>query len=194
LSGSSWATSSLAKLRRAVGKDPGSTPDTWLLEFEGMPEELVGKTEDPSPGEWTVHLALTLYATHQQSQTQPMYVQSDYEKGVIRGIGNAVRTLTLRSVTEELEQGEMPRRLAAMVTAETLQEVAHYARQLVQQLRAESIPLDYARLAGQLLDYQNPYRRDNVRLQWAREFAARPVGSKDKAGTEGSTEDGEGQS
>ena len=47
----------------------------------------------------------------------------------------------------------------------------HYARQLVQQLRAASIPLDYGLLAQQLYDLQNPYRADAVRLSWGRAFA-----------------------
>ena len=65
----------------------------------------------------------------------------------------------------------MPRRFKALVTAESIEELAHYARQLVTQLRGERIPLDYARLAGQLYDFQNPYYRSRVRLEWAREFS-----------------------
>ena len=65
----------------------------------------------------------------------------------------------------------MPRRFAAVVTAQSMEEVAHYTRQLVQQLRDRDLQLDHALLAGQLYDYCNPYRRDGVRLMWAREYA-----------------------
>ncbi len=169
--GKSSAVANLARLRRSVNKKPGSTPDTWEIEFEGLPELLVGSGSEASAGEWAVHLALSLYAVHQQSQDQEMYRQSSGEYPC--GIGHAVKRLALYGMQEgeELELDEMPRRFAAMVTAETIDEVAHYARQLVQQLRAKQIPLDYVCLAGQLYDYQNPYRRDAVRLEWGREFA-----------------------
>jgi CRISPR system Cascade subunit CasB len=65
----------------------------------------------------------------------------------------------------------MPRRFSALVTAESIDEVAHYARQIVQQLRSVEVPLDYGRLAGQLYVFQYSYLRDRVRLEWAREFA-----------------------
>ncbi|MBR3313127.1 MAG: type I-E CRISPR-associated protein Cse2/CasB [Atopobiaceae bacterium] len=181
--GKSSAAASLARLRRSVNKKPGATPDTWEIEFEDLPEPLVGSGPEASAGEWAVHLALSLYAVHQQSQVQEMHRQSSAECPC--GIGHAVKKLALYSMQEgeELELGEMPKRYAAMVTAETIGEVAHYARQLVQQLRAKQIPLDYVLLSGQLYDYQNLYRRDAVRLEWGREFA-RPVKHQDSTETE----------
>lgn len=172
-SGRARAAATLARLRRAAGKDPGAAPDVWLVEFDDLPSSLAGVGDEPSRAEWAVHVALTLYAVHQQSQTKGMHAKSDYENNVVFGFGNAVRALLDRSETEGegLEEGEMPTRFAAMVTAQTIRELAHYARQIVQQLKVHSIPLDYGRFAGQLYDYQNPYRTDSVRLAWAREFA-----------------------
>ena len=169
-----WAGASLAKLRRAAGKMPGESPDVWGLEFEDLPQELFGRGNEPSRGEWAVHLALTLYAVHQQSQSLPMHVASDFKHHDYRGMGTAVRRLAATGIGEKLESGEMPRRFSAMVTSESIEEASHYARQLIHQLRGAGIPLDYVTFSGQLFDFQNPYTRDRVRLEWAREFSRNP--------------------
>ena len=145
----------LAALRHAAAKEPGSTPDIWGLEFEGMPDQLVGRFDRPSAGEYAVHGALTLYAIHQQSQSAEMCVL-----GWEHNLGAAIKRMIGRDPT-----------FAALVTAESFSETMHYARQLVQQLRAASIPLDYGLLAQQLYDLQNPYYADAVRLSWGRAFA-----------------------
>lgn len=162
----------LAALRRAVGAQPGEVLETCDFEFERMPEELRGRGNEPATvGEWAVHLAFVLYAVHQQSQESGMYRECDFENGQYWGFGNAVKLLTLKGDGEQLEQGQMPSRFAALVTSESVEELAHYARQLVQQLRGASIPLDYGRLAGQLYWYQMPAFRNRVCLEWAREFS-----------------------
>ena len=127
----------LAALRHAAAKAPGEIPETWQLEFEGLPMCLVGKEDEPSKGERAVHTALTLYAIHQRSQTAPMH-QSGYENG----LGQAMRSLVLHDAKKyaNLEQGELPRRFSALVTAESFSETVHYVRQLVGQLRGAAIP------------------------------------------------------
>lgn len=160
----------LACLRHAVTRTPGDTADTWPLEFEGLPFGLVGKGDEPSPGEWAVHAALTLYATHQQAQTTRMH-----QRGYEHGLGQAMHQLVQQDSDKyaALEQGELPRRLATLVTAESYSEVVHYARQLIGQLRGKGIPLDYALLAQQFYDLQMPGKADDVRRAWGRGFASR---------------------
>jgi CRISPR system Cascade subunit CasB len=168
----------LASLRHAMMMPIGSDADAWPLEFEGLPASLVGKGPEPSQGEIAVHGAMTLYAFHQQGQTSPMHV-----RGKQHGLGNAVRQLVLQDKERfaNLEIGEMPRRLRAFITAESMEETLHYARQLVQQLRDAAIPVDYARFAAQLYDLQNPYKADRVRLAWGRGYAF--SGQKDSDST-----------
>lgn len=158
----------LAILRRAAAKEPGAVPETWGLAFDGMPDCLVGRGQDPSAGELAVHGALTLYALHQQSQTEAMHIS-----GKEHSLGFAVRRLTIKDSVkyDNLEPGELPRRFAAMVTAQSISETTHYARQLVKQLRSASIPLDYGLLAQQFYDLQSPHRADGVRLSWGRDYA-----------------------
>lgn len=166
--GKSRGARNLAALRHAMMTPIGSNADTWPLEFEGLPAELIGRGPEPSCGEIAVHNALTLYALHQQGQSVPMHV-----RGNNCSFGNAVRQLVLRDKDRysNLEAGEMPRRFRALITAESMEETCHYARQLVQQLRAAAIPFDYAEFAVQLYRLQNPYKADSVRLAWGRGFA-----------------------
>lgn len=161
------AARQLAELRRAVGKEPGSAPNTWAIEFDGCPDSLIGVGQRPSEGENAIHAALTLYAIHQQSQKQGMHCT-----GKEHDLGSAVRKcIYLNRDGESLENGELPRRFSAMVTADSIDEVVHYARQLIKMLRSESIAIDYGRLAQQLLLFQNPYARHRVLLEWGRGYA-----------------------
>lgn len=163
------ASRELAQLRRAIQKKPGATPEVWSIEFQSMPEELMGRTADPSPGEWAVHVALTLYAVHQQSLTGQMYVS-----GLEHDFGHAVRQLVDGGYLSSESDGEelgMPHRFAAMVTAQSMGELCHFARQIVSQLRAASIPVDYSRLARQLYWFQFETTRDQTCLEWARSFS-----------------------
>lgn len=158
----------LASLRHAMLMPIGSSADAWSLEFEGLPSDLVGRDPEPSPGEVAVHGALTLYAFHQQGQSCPMHI-----RGNVHGFGNAIRQLVIQEKDHysNLEVGEMPRRFRAFITAESMDETLHYARQMVQQLRGASIAIDYAKFAAQLYSLQNPYKSDQVRLAWGREYA-----------------------
>lgn len=172
----------LAQLRRSVSKLPGEVPETWEIEFANMPSMLAGTgANPPTPGEWAIHLALSLFAVHQQSQALPMHRACNWKQRELYGLGHAVRRLVALSQGEQLEPGQMPRRFSALVTADSIEEVAHYLRQIVQQLRAASLPLDYARLAGQLYDFQQQHLRDRVRLEWGREFSEAPASSESAA-------------
>lgn len=166
--GKSRGARRLAALRQAITMPIGSNADAWPIEFEGLPAQLVGRGPEPSPGEFSVHAALALYAFHQQSKSEPMHV-----RGREHGLGNAVRQMVLQECDRyaNLEPGEMPRRFRALITAGSMEETLHYARQLVQQLRGAGIPVDYAYLAAQLYDLQNPYKADGVRLAWGRGYA-----------------------
>lgn len=174
----------LATLSHALLMPIGSNADAWSLEFEGLPAELVGKGAEPSWAETAVHATLTLYAVHQQGKTKPMHAP-----GVEHSFGAAVRRLVHRDKERysNLEKGEMPRKFRAFITADSMEETLHHARQLVQQLRADGIPVDYARFAAQLYTLQNPYAADRVRLAWGREYSRM---SKEELGTDaGSSEE-----
>jgi len=165
LSGSpseSAGRAALAKLRRGIGKMPGSMPELWEATMAGFPEELSGRADNPSFGEWAAHTALTLYALHQQGK--------DPKEQCMHRDGEALGLAVRRLVKSKQDEARIKRRFDAAATAESVEEFSHHLRGLVQLLKAEDIPLDYAALAGDLYLFQISGARDGVRLRWGRDF------------------------
>lgn len=52
----------LAELRHGIGHIPA----LWGTFLDGMPEELYWDNGEPSPAEWAVYIALTMFALSQQ--------------------------------------------------------------------------------------------------------------------------------
>lgn len=59
----------LAKMRRGVGEQLGTSPELWGILFQNLPEPLEGKGNQPGRAEVAIYMALTLYAMHQQSRS-----------------------------------------------------------------------------------------------------------------------------
>ena len=154
----------LAMLRRGVGRKPGDMPDLWGLLFADMPEEMMSRAAEPTAAEWAAYTALTLYATHQQGteiNRQNMHTGQDAGR-----LGKAVARLVKNADDRE----RIARRFNAFATASDMTEAAHHLRGLIQLLRAEEIPLNYIRLAGDLYRFQNPEYAPDVRLSWGQDF------------------------
>jgi CRISPR system Cascade subunit CasB len=158
----SAARAMLAKLRRGIGKAPGSMPEIWNVTLDGMPETLSGKGSDPTPGEWAVHTALTLYALHQQGKD--LKAQCMSKDGDLLGI--SLRKL----IKNDDDEQRVKRRFDAAATSTSPEEISHHLRGLIQILKAEDIPLDYPALTEDLYWFQFPDARDAVRLRWGRDF------------------------
>lgn len=152
----------LARLRRGIGKMPGSMPELWDITMKDLPEVLAGKGDNPSYGEWAVHTALTLFALHQQGKN--LESQCMNQDGMSLGI--AVRNL----IHAEEDENRIKRRFDAAATSDSVEEFSHHLRGLIQLLKAENIPLDYPKLTEELYRFQFSEARDNVRLQWGRDF------------------------
>ena len=163
-SNESYVRAYLAKLRRGVGKKPGSLPDIWEFTLKNLPEEFISRTGDPTRVEWAAHMAITLFALHQQGKSLPDNPMSVFGKP----LGSAVHVLKMKS-GEAAEQA-IKRRFDAVVTSDSPEELAHHLRGLIQLLRSKDIPLDYPRLAVDLYRFQSPEYRDGVRLQWGRDY------------------------
>ena len=157
----------LAKLRRGVGHAPGDLPELWGSFLRGMPEDFQGRS-GPSHAEWAVYLALTLYALHQQGEENV----SVNEKGCT--LGRAVRLLAQNSAAaaQDWTESSVLRRFNALATADSMPEVSHYLRGMVQLFRGNEpkLKLDYPRLAVELYRFQLPDQAANVRLQWGRDL------------------------
>jgi CRISPR system Cascade subunit CasB len=158
----------LAELRRALTRDPGDYPPTWEVEFGGFPKVLMGNTDAPNRAELSVHAALTLYAVHQQSNHE----WSAHQQGVTLGKA-AAHLVRAGHSADGAALYQPPRRFAALVTANTLPELLHHARGMIQQLRSADpmLPIDYGILAADIDAMQYPAVAHSVRLRWARDFA-----------------------
>jgi CRISPR system Cascade subunit CasB len=150
----------LARLRRGVGKQPGDVQD--ILEYTLAPEFAKGAVSDAATDkEIAAHISMTLYALHQQSQRKPMH-----RRGF--GLGRSVRELN--GPDTDGPPSSVRRRFNTLGTADSLDELVHHARGMVQLLRAEAIPLDYALLADQLVRWQTPNGAAIIRRVWGRDF------------------------
>lgn len=168
------ARGDLARLRRTVGRAVGADADSWSVIFEQFPGPLMGHGDSPSRWETAAHITFGLFATHMQSATRSLHVAG-------WGIGRAVRELARPDDPDTREQPVM-RRFRALGTSSNLTETVQHARGLIQQFRAAEIPLDYVRLARDLVDLQNPHRADAVRLRWARDlYRIGPTGARSSA-------------
>ena len=155
----------LAKLRRGIGHAPGELPELWGSFLLGMPESFQGRSA-PSAAEWAVYLALTLYAMHQQGNDRLMNCPGNT-------LGRAVRQLAERnSAGQDWTEASVLRRFNALATADSMPEVSHHLRGMIQLLRREGIPLDYPQLAEDLYQYQFVDGAPNVRLRWGRDLYA----------------------
>ena len=144
----------LAELRRGVGRQPGDLPALWGALLADMPEQLQG-SNGPSKAEWAVYTALTLFALHQQGEAGVSMNQPG------RTLGGAVRQLAEKTAAgQDWTESSVLRRFNALATADSMPEVSHHLRRMIQLLRREGIPLDYPQLAEDL--YQWTVRRMSV--------------------------------
>jgi CRISPR system Cascade subunit CasB len=165
------AVSALARLRRVVGRTPGS--DYTLEAYLAVPEELLGcgpaDVSEATDAEYAAHDAVTLYALHQQSRRAPMHASG-------QGLGTAMAAL-VRAVTGP---DGVRRRFAALGTASTYDEGTYHLRSLITMLREHQIPLDYGLLTDDLEALRRPDRRTAIQAIWGREFFhSRPADADD---------------
>lgn len=153
----------LANLRRGIGHIPGEIPELWGLFLNHLPEECYGKNEKVSESEWAIYLALTFFALHQQGhdpKSDPMYKKEN-------SLGKAIALL---SHGEENDIDRIRRKFNQIATADTLEEAAWHIKSVIQLLRGESIPLDYASLAKDFYLFQYHDQKYKVCLGWGQNF------------------------
>lgn len=148
--------SDLADLRRGIGKPPGAVPQMWRYYTTLTPEGQMTR------GLVAEHLALTLFAFHQQSRPRLAHVQ---------GVGLGTAILALRNSGKFSEQA-VDRRFGAAATATSIDEVGVHLRGLVAQLRPLDQPIDYTQLMQDLRGWQNPEWLSRVRRRWGSQYFA----------------------
>ncbi len=159
------AVAELARLRRGAGRRAHQSPDLWGI---GGTDELAGLLDGHEGhirceyAEEAVFLAATLWALHQQSSREHGMHSRNHD------LGGAVRALIrLKGATSaDEEDSPLRKRLVRVGTAESLDSVAVRLREIVLLLRGAKVPLDYARLAGQLYRWQHRPDRAGVQREW----------------------------
>lgn len=159
---SSGSKARLARLRRGIGKKPGEIPELWGDFLQDLPEELCGRYSEPTREEWAVYTALTLFALHQQGNSEPMNAS-----GREYCLGRAVSRLIAKSSDDEVERIKFKLSLAA--DSDDMTELSYRLKSIVRLLGRDRVKLDYAKLAEDIYFFQSG-KADNVRLQWGREF------------------------
>lgn len=168
LSNEPWSRAMLAKLRRGVGKQPGELPELFEILFADMPEELFGKSDEPSYSVKAIYTALTLFALHQQGKERPMSIDGKTED---KKLGNSLGSAVGRLVKQDNDREQaIKRRFDTVTTATELTELSHHARSLIQLLRAGDITLDYPRFAVDLYWFQFDEIRNRARLRWGQDY------------------------
>lgn len=163
----SWASATMATLRRADPAMPGDDPALWEVVFDHLPSALTNPgSDEPSRYEAAAHAALCLYAVHQQSRSEAMHKKDER-------FGEAVRSLG-RSRAREGEQlsAGVIRRFHVAGTANTAARRLAEVRALLTMMRSATpgIPLDYGLLARDLLRLSHPATAPGVRLTWGRDL------------------------
>lgn len=186
---SSATRASLANLRRGVGKVPGSMPSIWTFTLEGLGEkhpDWLSRDGLATPEEWAIHQAMTYFALHQQGKTwkkdkDGFYSGAMHQQGKEYRLGRSIAKL----IKSDDDFVRVKRRFDALVTANSINELAHHMRGMVTLLAGEKIPLDYGHLAADLYAYQISWRRDRVRLIWGQDFYwKKPLQEEEKSESE----------
>lgn len=146
----------LAALRRGIGRPAGSVPQMWRF-YATLRAD--GRLSAALRAE---HIALTLFAVHQQSRGDPIH-----REGV--GLGTAMRALR---DSGRFSEEAVDRRFAAAATAASTGQLAVHLRGLVSQLRTvrPGPGLDYSRLCRDLRDWQRPEAAAAVRRRWGAQY------------------------
>lgn len=179
MGGSPQARARIARLRRGLGRDAGAVPNIWEDTIGLVPPHLRGRGDDPSPAEKGVHLAMTLYALHQQGSSKGVH-----QHGV--SLGAAAQ----RARQSHHSADAFDRRFLSAIGASTFAGVAYHLRALIPIFRQAGTGMDYGLVAANLADLCSPYPDSSrrVRLSWGRDYSSYtsaktvdPTGQKESA-------------
>ena len=151
----------LAKLRKGIGKAPGEIPELWSIVVEDLPEGI--SEEEQTAAEWSVYIALVLYAHHRLQQ-----------KNVHRHGGSLGSAVKLLFIKKDDSDGEK-RFVSEMMRITSLTEpnmIFSQLNHLIKHLAQTKVSLDYARLASDIYMLQNEEGRERVRMDWGMDFYA----------------------
>lgn len=160
------ARADLARIRAGLGEPDASQQGLWRYYRVWVGDA----TYEYGAESWALsaeHYALTLFALHQQSQSQSMHRQH------VR-LGTALRQLRHQSPSPDA----VDRRVRALVDSDDTVELYDHLRSLVPQLRGIGQGLDYTTLFWDFLGWNHPDKRFRICRAWAAQYSDwRPKGN-----------------
>lgn len=209
------AVAAVARLRREAGREAHASPTGWGLDHlqalfelreretsagDGTSQGISRSGERRQQERWVeredtaIHLAVTLWALHQQSlRDEPMHVPG-------WSLGRAVRRLAQGKTgvqdhaaasgsvgpTEDAAENDgggrrgtdlveevnptVRKRFVRIGTSSDIDTLSFRLRGMVLLLRKARIPLDYGRLADDLFRWQDAWQQGAVKRAWGRDF------------------------
>ena len=153
----------LSRLRNSIGRDYADMADIMPVVFERLPESFLGNSKKMTDEEICILSCLQLYATHQQGEDLCVNTSEDGYSN----IGTSLKLLRVGDDTTALD-----RRFNAMITSTDFDELTVHLRHLIRLLKSKQkgARIDYGRLAEDLYLIRKSKNKDNIILNWAREY------------------------
>lgn len=155
-----------ADLRRGVGHEPGALPQLFGTILMDLPENLMSQSGVPTKAEWSVYMALTLYAMHQQgfdAKSRPMHTDENVSMGTALA--------KMAKVSEDANaEGRMLQKLQAFATSVDMKEAFQHLKSMIQLLGSKGIAVNYVVLSADLYEFQFTEEKNHVNLRWGQDF------------------------
>ena len=178
-SGQSEGVRVLATLRKGIGHKPGDIPELFGILLMDMPVDFMSKGVTPTREEWACYIALTLYAMHQQGN-DPRKDSANTDRNI--SIGSAMSDY-VRMSDDGNARSRMAAKLQMLSSSKDMDEFSYHLRSIIKLLKAKGIAVNYARLSGDIYDFQLPDRQAGVFLKWGQDFYRITVTQEDDGGT-----------
>ena len=153
----------LSRLRNSIGRDYADMADILPVVFEKLPESFLGNSKKMTDEEICILSCLQLYAIHQQGEELCVNTAEDGYSN----IGTSLKSLRAGDDTTAVD-----RRFNAMITSTEFDELIVHLRHLIRLLKSKQkgTKVDYAGLSEDLYWIRKNKNKDNIILNWAREY------------------------
>lgn len=175
-SGSPESKAILARLRRGLGKDLSESEESWGFIYLDLPESLSYEGSGISEAERAIHLALTLFAMHQQGSDRSAHIKDV-------SFGQAMSGIITKDRGNE---DAVIRRFNSLITSDDITELSTHLRNMIQLMKASDrfIGFDYEIFTKDLYYYQFSEGKKNVKITWGKQFYRQKKGNTTTEGSE----------
>ena len=153
----------LSRLRNSIGRDYADMADIMPFVFDKLPESFLGNSKKMTDEEMCILSCLQLYARHQQGEDLCV----NTTEGEYSNVGTSLKSLRVGDDATAVD-----RRFNAMITSIDFDELIVHLRHLIRLLKSKQKGerIDYARLADDLYWIRKNKNKENIILNWAREY------------------------